>query len=78
MTIPLVQFVLEQDNETTNRFIEGEINMIDQIMQWNWVLILGVAFGISEALAQIPAIKANSIFQAFFGAISWLKNKIVK
>ena len=52
--------------------------MIDQIMQWNWVLILGVAFGISEALAQIPAIKANSIFQAFFGAISWLKNKIVK
>lgn len=26
-------------------------------------LIFGVAFGVSEALAQIPAVKANSVFQ---------------
>lgn len=52
--------------------------MLDQIMSWNWALILGVAFGLSEALAQIPAIKANSIFQAIYGGIAWLKNKLVK
>jgi hypothetical protein len=52
--------------------------MIDQIMQWNWVLILGVLWGISEALALIPAVKANSIFQAIVGVLGWLKGKIVK
>lgn len=35
-------------------------------------VILGSLFFLSEALAQIPAVKANSIFQLVFG---WLQKK---
>ena len=46
------------------------------VLTWvmaNKALILGVLWGLSEALANIPAIKANSIFELVFG---WLqKNK---
>lgn len=31
----------------------------------NKVIIVSVLFGISEALAQIPSIKSNSVFQLF-------------
>lgn len=33
----------------------------------NKVMILGVLFALSEALAFIPGIKANSVFQLIFG-----------
>jgi hypothetical protein len=35
-------------------------------MQWltdNWPVIVGVGFALSEALALIPKLKANSVFQ---------------
>jgi hypothetical protein len=36
-------------------------------------LILAVALGISEALALIPAVKANGIFQAVYMTLKKLK-----
>lgn len=48
------------------------------IIQWivdNGAMVLGVLFAISEALAAIPSVKANSVFQAIAGAIKWLKEK---
>lgn len=48
------------------------------IIQWiveNGVVVLGVLFAISEALAAIPAVKANSVFQAIAGGIKWAKEK---
>jgi hypothetical protein len=32
-------------------------------------------FAVSEALAMIPSVAANSVFQAVKNAIVWLKNK---
>lgn len=47
-------------------------------MAWvneNLVMILGVALALSEALALIPGIKANSIFQAVVSVIKALLPK---
>ena len=43
-------------------------SIIDFIVN-NKAVILGIAFLISEALAYIPSVKANSVFQLIFG---WL------
>jgi len=43
-----------------------------QFITDNGTVILAVLFGISELLANIPSVKANSIFQLIFG---WLKSK---
>lgn len=40
-------------------------------------MILGVMLGMSEALAQIPSIKANSVFQAIMNAMAFIKAKLV-
>jgi len=43
-------------------------------MEWlqaNYVMILAVLFGISEALSMIPALKSNGIFQAVFNGLKW-------
>ena len=37
-------------------------------------LVVTVLFGISEALAQIPAVKANSVFEAIFNGLSKIKD----
>lgn len=39
------------------------------------VLVFGVAFGVSEALALIPAVKSNSIFQLVFNLLKGLAGK---
>jgi hypothetical protein len=47
-------------------------------MEWlsaNWGFIALALFAISEILAQIPAIAANSVFQLIFG---WLKGQAGK
>lgn len=39
------------------------------ILQWlqsNWGMVATVLFGISEALALIPGIQSNSVFQLIF------------
>lgn len=41
----------------------------------NKVVLLGAALAISEALALIPAVKANSVFQLVVGAIKKLAGK---
>jgi len=41
------------------------------IITQNWDVILGALLAVSEILALIPSIKANSIFQLVFG---WLKS----
>lgn len=41
----------------------------------NWAAIATVLFGISEGLAAIPAVKANSMFQMLFGLIKKLAGK---
>mgnify|MGYP003346734051 CR=1 FL=1 len=38
-------------------------------------IVLGVALGISEALALIPSVKANSIFQVVLTVLEKLKGK---
>lgn len=38
-------------------------------------IIFGALFAVSEALALIPAIKANGIFQAIFGIIKKLAGR---
>lgn len=39
------------------------------------MVIFGVLFGISEALALIPAIKSNSIFQLIYNILKKLAGK---
>ena len=34
-----------------------------------WTLIFAALFAVSEALALIPSLKANSVFQAVFGLL---------
>ncbi len=41
----------------------------------NLVVALGVLFGVSEALALIPAVKANSVFQLVFTILQKLAGK---
>ena len=41
-----------------------------------FVMIIVVLFGISEALAAIPSIKANSVYQLVAGVIKWLYEKM--
>lgn len=38
-------------------------------------MVFGVLFGISEALAQIPQVKANSVFQVLAGILAKLAGK---
>ena len=38
-------------------------------LQANWGMIATILWGLSELLAAIPAVKANSVFQLIFG---WL------
>ena len=38
-------------------------------------IVLGLLFGVSETLAQIPAIKSNSVFQLVSGLIANLNGK---
>jgi hypothetical protein len=45
-------------------------------MAWlseNLVLILTILLGLSETLAMIPAIKANSVFEMIVGALRQIK-----
>lgn len=50
--------------------------MLQQIMGFNWPLILGVALAVSEALSLIPAVKANGIVQGIVGVIKFLAEKV--
>lgn len=43
--------------------------------QENLVLVFGVLFGVSEALALIPALKSNSVFQLVFNILKSLAGK---
>lgn len=40
-----------------------------------WLIIAGALFAISEALALIPAVKSNSIFQFIYNALKKLLKK---
>ena len=46
-------------------------------IQANGMIIIGVLFGISEALALIPAIRANSVFQLVYNALKSIKDKFL-
>lgn len=49
------------------------------IIAWvtaNWGLLVTVLFGLSETLALIPGIQANSVFQFLFNLIKGLAGKI--
>lgn len=46
-------------------------------MAWlsaNWGLIVSILFGLSEVLAQIPAVKANSVFQLIVNLLKSAKD----
>ena len=47
-------------------------------MQWltaNSALVFGVLFGVSEALALIPALKSNSVFELVVSVLAKLSGK---
>lgn len=35
----------------------------------HWVMIMAALFAVSEVLAEVPGIQANSVFQLFFNAL---------
>jgi hypothetical protein len=41
----------------------------------NWIVILSALLAVSEALALIPAVKANSIFELVVGIIKKIAGK---
>ena len=51
---------------------------------WEWMsigngLIIVVAIlAVSECLALIPVVKANSVYQAIYNGLGWLKEKFTK
>jgi hypothetical protein len=55
---------------------------VQAILNWvsgpQGVILILVLFGVSEALGNIPQVKANSVFQLLVGGLSWLKGKFVK
>ncbi len=46
-----------------------------EFIHGNAVIILGALFAISEALALIPGIKSNSVFQLLFNIIKGVSGK---
>ena len=44
----------------------------------NKAILFGALFAVSEALALVPSIKANSVFQAFFNGLQLVKEKLIK
>lgn len=50
-------------------------NLINVVSGVNWALVLGVLFGISESLALIPAVNANSVFQLVYGLLKKVLGK---
>lgn len=44
-------------------------------LQQNLVMVLSVLLGLSEVLALIPVVKANSVFQLVLGLLKSLKDK---
>jgi hypothetical protein len=48
---------------------------MEYINKIDWTLVLVVLFAISEGLAQIPSVKANSVFQLIFGILQKLVGK---
>lgn len=52
-----------------------------ELVPWisaNWGMIFGVLFGMSEALAVIPSVKANSVFQAVMNFLKSMKPPVAK
>ena len=51
------------------------------VYQWlsgpQGALMLAVLLGISESLALIPQVKANSIFEAIYNGLVFIKNKLL-
>lgn len=41
----------------------------------NWGLIATALFAVSEVIANIPAVKANSLFQMLYGLLKKVANK---
>ena len=46
----------------------------EKIVQW-WTIAITVLFGVSEALAAIPAIKSNAVYQLIFNILKALSGK---
>lgn len=46
-----------------------------QVIQDNWVLIVGALLGLSEVLALLPGVKSNSIFQFIVNALKSIAPK---
>ena len=44
-------------------------------LQENWVVVIAVLGGISEALSLIPGLKSNGIFQLLYNSIKALSGK---
>lgn len=50
--------------------------LLDLMKSNQGMVIMGALLSLSEALALIPGVKANSIFQAVVNGLSWLKDKL--
>lgn len=55
------------------------MEFMKSVIEWlsgpNGAILFAVLFGVSEALAAIPAVKANSVFQWIVNLIKWMKEK---
>ena len=57
------------------------LDTLSSIYMWlksDGIIYLSAALAVSEALASIPALKANSIFQAVMGGLKWVADKLIK
>lgn len=42
----------------------------------NWAFVMSFMFASSEALAVIPSVKSNSVFQAILNVMDFIKQKV--
>jgi hypothetical protein len=58
--------------------MEVVMNIYNAIVGPTGLIIFMVLFGVSEVLAQIPAVQANSVYQAIMNALKFIKEKVYK
>jgi hypothetical protein len=51
--------------------------MLDTILSLDWTVILIALLAVSEALALVPGVKANSIFQLVVNVLRTIKEKLI-
>ncbi len=56
--------------------IQKLLDLLAVLKGANGAIVMGALLAMSEALALIPSVKANSIFQAVVNGLVWIKDKL--